>query len=191
MKKTGLFFGSFNPIHIGHMILAEYMIENTDLEELWFIPSPQNPLKEKKSLLAENHRLALVKVAIEDDSRFKVNDIEFKMPQPSYTIDTLTRLSEKYPNNQFVLICGTDIFNSLRKWKNHQELLKQYCFYVYNRPGSDLAEFKGDPAIKLFEAPLIEISSSFIRRSIKGSKDVKYMLPEKVYTYIEEMHFYK
>ena len=167
------------------------MIENTDLEELWFIPSPQNPLKEKKSLLAENHRLALVKVAIEDDSRFKVNDIEFKMPQPSYTIDTLTRLSEKYPNNQFVLICGTDIFNSLRKWKNHQELLKQYCFYVYNRPGSDLGEFKDNPSIKLFEAPLIEISSSFIRQSIKESKDVKYMLPEKVYTYIEEMHFYK
>lgn len=191
MKKVGLFFGSFNPIHIGHMILAEYMVEYTDLKELWFIPSPHNPLKEKKSLLADHHRLALVKQAIEEDDRFKVEDLEFKMPQPSYTIDTLIRLSEKHPKNEFVLICGTDIFKSFHKWKNYEELLKHYSFYVYNRPGSDLGEFSEHPKIKLFNAPLIEISSSDIRKSIKESKDIKYMLPENVYTYIQEMHFYQ
>lgn len=191
MKKAGLFFGSFNPIHIGHMILAEYMVEHTDLGELWFIPSPHNPLKEKKSLLADHHRLALVNQAIEVDDRFKVEDIEFKMPQPSYTIDTLTRLSEKFPNQEFVLICGSDIFKSFHKWKNYKELLKQYSFYVYNRPGSDLGDYSDHSKIKLFEAPLIEISSSFIRKSIQESKSVNYMLPDKVGQYIEEMHFYK
>lgn len=191
MKKIGLFFGSFNPIHIGHMILAEYMVEYTDLDELWFVPSPHNPLKEKKSLLSDHHRLALVKQAIESDKRFRAEDIEFKMPQPSYTIDTLIRLSEKYPNNDFVLICGTDIFKSFHKWKNYKELLKQYSFYVYNRPGSNLGEYADHQKIKLFEAPLIEISSSFIRKSIQENKNVNYMLPNKVWKYIEEMHFYK
>lgn len=191
MIKTGLFFGSFNPIHIGHMILAEYMVEQTDLKELWFIPSPHNPLKEKKSLLADHHRLALVNQAIEADDRFKANDLEFKMPQPSYTIDTLSRLSEKYPKREFVLICGSDIFKSFHKWKNYEVLLKQYCFYVYNRPGSDLGDYAKSPQIKCFKAPLIEISSSFIRQSIRDNKSVNYMLPEKVWKYIEEMHFYK
>lgn len=191
MIKTGLFFGSFNPIHIGHLILAEYMVEHTDLAELWFIPSPHNPLKEKKSLLADHHRLALVNQAIDYDDRFKVVDLEFKMPQPSYTIDTLIRLSEKYPNHDFILICGADIFKSFHKWKNYKELLKQYSFYVYNRPGSKLGDYSDHPKIKLFEAPLIEISSSFIRKSIQENKNVNYMLPDKVWKYIEEMHFYK
>lgn len=191
MKKIGLFFGSFNPIHIGHMILAEYMVEYSDLDELWFVPSPHNPLKKKKSLLSDHHRLTLVKQAIESDKRFRAEDIEFKMPQPSYTIDTLIRLSEKYPNNDFVLICGTDIFKSFHKWKNYKELLKQYSFYVYNRPGSNLREFADHPKIRLFEAPLIEISSSFIRKAIQENKNVNYMLPNKVWKYIEEMHFYK
>lgn len=190
-KKTGLFFGSFNPIHSGHMIVAAYMREFTDLDQVWFVISPQNPLKEKHSLLADHHRLMLVKTAIEDDPDFRVSDIEFKMPKPSYTIDTLTRLSEKYPRKEFVLIAGTDILGSFHKWKNHQVLLEYYQIYIYKRPGFDPGKYRNHPSIKFFDAPQIEISSSFIRKAIAGGKDVRYMLPSGVWEYIQEMHFYK
>ncbi len=191
MKKVGLFFGSFNPIHIGHLVLAEYMVEQTDLDELWFVVSPQNPLKEKKTLLADNHRWYMVNLAIENDRRFKAIDIEFHMPRPSYTIDTLIRLNEKYPNNVFVLISGSDIFKNFHKWKNHEILLKQFPFYVYKRPDSELGVFENHPQIKLYEAPQMEISSSFIRQSIKEQKEIQYMLPPKISEYIKEMNFYK
>ena len=191
MKKVGLYFGSFNPIHIGHLIIAEYMVENTDLDELWFVVSPQNPLKEKKSLLADNHRWYMVNLAIENDSRFKAIDIEFSMPRPSYTIDTLTRLNEKYPNNVFVLVSGSDIFKNFHKWKNYETLIKQFPFYVYNRPKTEWGKFKNHPQIKLFEAPQMEISSSFIRESIKAKKQVQYLVPPKIDEYIKEMNFYK
>jgi nicotinate-nucleotide adenylyltransferase len=191
MKKVGLYFGSFNPIHIGHMIIAEYMVENTDLDELWFVVSPQNPLKEKKTLLADNHRWYMVNLAIENDARFKAIDIEFHMPRPSYTIDTLTRLNEKYPNNVFVLVSGSDIFRNFKKWKNHDTLIQQFPFYVYNRPSSQLGEYENHSQIKLFEAPQMEISSSFIRKSIKGKKEIQYLLPPKIDEYIKEMNFYK
>ncbi len=189
--NTGLFFGSFNPIHIGHMILAEYIVENTDLKEVWFVVSPHNPLKEKKGLLADYHRLAMVNIAVEDDARMRSCNIEFKMPQPSYTIDTLAYLSEKYPDRNFVLIGGTDILPSFHKWKNYQVLLENYSLYIYNRPNFDPGEYQKHPNIKIFQAPLLEISASYIRDSIRNGREVRYMLPQKVYEYIMEMHFYE
>jgi nicotinate-nucleotide adenylyltransferase len=190
-NKTGLFFGSFNPIHIGHLIVAGYMREFSDLDQVWFVISPHNPLKEKKTLLADHHRLMLVKTAIEDDPEFRASDIEFKLPQPSYTIDTLTYLKEKYPDHEFVLIAGTDILPSFHKWKNYQTLLNQYQIYIYNRPGYKKGEYANHPSIKFFDAPLMEISSSFIRKAIGEGKDVRYMLPPKVWEYMREMHFYE
>jgi len=190
-KKTGLFFGSFNPIHNGHLIMANYMAEFTDLDEVWFVVSPQNPLKQKNTLLPEHHRLALVRIAIEDQQKLGVTDIEFKMPRPSYTIDTLTWLSEKYPSREFVLISGTDIFSSFHKWKNHEAILEFYSIYVYPRPGSGLGDFTDYPKIKLFAAPMMEISSSFIRQGIKAKKNMRYWMPDKVYEYMQEMHFYE
>jgi len=189
--KTGLFFGSFNPIHIGHLIVAAYMREFSDLDQVWFVISPHNPLKEKKTLLADHHRLMLVKTAIEDDPKFRVSDIEFKMPQPSYTIDTLTYLHEKYPDHEFVLIAGTDILRSFHKWKNYQLILKRYHIYIYNRPGFEKGDYANHPSINYFDAPLMEISSSFIRNAIREGKDVQYMLPPKVWDYVREMHFYE
>lgn len=191
IKKTGLYFGSFNPIHNGHLILANYMAEFTDLDEVWFVISPQNPFKDKSALLAEHHRLALVRIAVEDQQNLGVTDIEFKMPKPSYTIDTLTWLSDKYENRDFVLISGTDIFSSFHKWKNYREILEFYSIYVYPRPGSGLGEFAGHPKIKLFKAPAMEISSSFIREGIKQRKNMRYWMPDTVYNYILEMHFYE
>ena len=195
-KKTGLFFGSFNPIHNGHLILANYMAEFTDLDEVWFVVSPQNPLKEKTSLLAEHHRLALVRIAIEthnllDKQNLGVTDIEFKMPKPSYTIDTLTWLAEKYEQRDFILISGTDIFSSFHKWKNYKEILEFYSIYVYPRPGSNLGDYANHPKVKLFSAPMMEISSSFIRKGIKAKKNMRYWMPDKVYDYVQEMHFYE
>jgi len=189
--KTGLFFGSFNPVHIGHLIVAAYMREFSDLDQVWFVVSPHNPLKAKKTLLADHHRLMLVKTAIEDDPKFRACDIEFKMPQPSYTIDTLTYLGEKYPMHRFVLIAGTDILPTFHKWKNYRILLSEYQIYIYNRPGYDKGSYAGHPSISFFDAPLMEISSSFIRQAIKNGKDVQYMLPPKVWQYIREMHFYE
>lgn len=190
-RKTGLLFGSFNPIHNGHLILASYMAAFTDLDEVWFVVSPQNPLKEKNSLLADYHRLALVRLAIEDHPKMKAEDIEFKMPKPSYTIDTLTWLNEKYPDRSFIVICGTDNFQSFHKWKNYEQILDQYCLYVYPRPGYDLEEYASNPHIKLFDAPNMEISSSFIRKGIKAKKNMQFWMPQKVYDYIVEMHFYE
>ena len=191
IKKIGLLFGSFNPIHNGHLILANYMAEFTNLDEVWFVVSPQNPLKSKSTLLADYHRLALTRLAIEDSIKLKVSNIEFNMPKPSYTIDTLTWLSEDNPNREFVVICGTDIFPSLHKWKNYKEILNQYSLYVYPRPGYQLGEYDNHPSITLHNAPLMEISSSFIRKGIKQKKNMSYWMPEEVYNYIIEMHFYE
>ena len=190
-KKTGLFFGSFNPIHTGHLMIASYMIEYTDLDTLWFVVSPQNPLKDKVTLLADLHRLAMVNIAIEDDPRFRSSTIEFHLPQPSFTIDTLTYLSEKYPERNFILIAGSDTLPTLHKWKNFEKLLEQYHFYIYPRPGTPPSQFDNHPNIHFVDAPLVEISSSFIREGIRKGKDMQYFLPEKVRKYIEEMHFYE
>ncbi len=191
MIKTGLFFGSFNPIHNGHLMVASYMIEFTDMAELWFVVSPQNPLKEQKSLLADHHRLYMVNLAFGDDTRFKSSDIEFKMPKPSYTIMTLTYLSEKFPNREFVIISGSDIFPTFHKWKNWEQLLEYYRFYVYPRPGSQEHELLQHPSITKINAPMVEISSSFVRESIREGKSMRNFLPEPVRKYIEEMNFYR
>ena len=193
-KNTGLFFGSFNPIHIGHLAIANYMLEFTDLDEMWFMVSPHNPLKEKESLLAGHHRYALVQIATENYPRFRASNFEFNLPRPSYTIDTLVRLEEKYPGRRFTLIAGSDIFPTFHKWKNWEELLANYRIYVYNRPGSEsgsgIGKYEGHPNIRLFKAPMMEISSSFIRDALSEGKDIRFFLPEKVYEYILEMHFY-
>jgi len=190
-SRIGLFFGSFNPIHNGHLMIASYMVEYTDLKEVWFIVSPHNPLKEKSTLLADHHRLAMANIAVEDDPRFRASNIEFHLPQPSYTIDTLAYLSEKYPDKEFVLIAGSDILPTFHKWKNHEQLLGFYKLYIYPRPLSGSSPFDNNPQIHFTAAPLIEISSSFIRDGIKQGKNMRHFLPEKVWKYIEEMHFYK
>jgi len=189
--KIGLFFGSFNPIHIGHLAIANYIVEYSDLDEIWLVVSPQNPLKKKKTLLNEYDRLKMVELALKDDFRIKPTDIEFRLPKPSYTIDTLTYLSERNPKHDFVLIAGTDNFQSFHKWKNYEQILKQYKLYVYPRPGYELGEYKNHTSLSLINAPLMEISSSFIRESIKDNKDIRYFLPVEVYNYIKKMSLYK
>ncbi len=190
-KKIGLFFGSFNPIHTGHLIVANYMAGFTDLDEVWFVVSPHNPLKEKKSLLSNVHRLTLVRLATEEHPNLKVCDIEMKLPQPSYTIRTLTYLAEEYPDNHFVLICGTDILPSFHKWKNYEQILEQYELYIYPRPGYDPGQWKDHPKIKYIAAPMVEISASFIRKGIQDEKNMDYFLPSKVYEYMRGMNFYE
>lgn len=189
-QKIGLYFGSFNPIHIGHMAIANYMLEFTDLDKVWFVISPHNPLKEKKSLLADYHRLEMVHQALEDEYKMKASNIEFNMPQPSYTIDTLTWLDEKYPDKEFIVIMGGDSIESIHKWKNYEALLEEYKIYVYARPGAK-HDRQLHEHIKIFHAPQMEISASFIRNSIKDGKNIRYFLPKKVWDYIQEMHFYE
>jgi nicotinate-nucleotide adenylyltransferase len=189
--KTGLFFGSFNPIHNGHLMIASYMVEFAGLDQVWFVVSPHNPLKEKSSLLPDHHRLAMVNLAIEDDRRFKSSNIEFKLPKPSYTIDTLTYLAEKYPGKTFILILGSDNLPTLHKWKNWEALLSQYRLYIYPRPNTITSLFDNHPSLTMVDAPLITVSSSFIRKGIADGHDMRYFLPEKVWKYVEEMNFYR
>lgn len=191
MKKTGLLFGSFNPIHIGHLIIAAYMQQFTDLEEIWFVVSPHNPLKEKKDLLDDQERLAMVKMAIDNNPIFSACEIEFSMPRPSYTIDTLNQLESIHPDREFVIIAGTDIFEKFHKWKDYKLLPEKYFFYIYNRPACDAGEYVHHPSVHIFDAPLLDISSTFIREAIKNRKDVRYMLSEKVWKYIQVKGFYR
>jgi len=197
MLKIGLFFGSFNPVHIGHLAIAGYMKEFTDLDQVWFIVSPQNPLKKKETLLSDRDRLHLVELAIGVDLRFRVSDIEFTLPQPSYTIDTLAYLSEKYPERRFTLIMGEDNINTLHKWKNGEELVRRYSIIVYPRLNSGrknskrLLELLEIADIQEVKAPIIEISGTFIRNAIKQGKNVSWFVPEPVWKYIREMHFYE
>lgn len=187
----GLFFGSFNPIHVGHMVLANYMVSFTDLEQVWFVVSPHNPLKEKASLLNQNQRLHMVNLAIGDNDRLKSSNIEFSLPQPSYTINTLAHLKEKYPKHQFSLIMGEDNLESFSKWKNYEEILKNHKLYVYPRPNCNSEELKAHPNVVMTEAPLMEISSTMIRKAIKDKKDVSFFVPQAVWQYLDEMSFYK
>ena len=195
--KTGLYFGSFNPIHIGHLAIANYMVENSDLDEVWFVVSPHNPLKRKSSLLADHHRIRLAEIAIGSDERFSVSDIETRMPQPSFTIDTLTWLGEQYPSREFALIMGGDNLATLHKWKNAEELVKKYSIYVYPRrdkKGAYPDELEGlikEARIEVVEAPLMEISGTTIRQSIAEGKDIRHFLPPGVWKYIDEMNFYR
>jgi nicotinate-nucleotide adenylyltransferase len=189
--KTGLYFGSFNPIHMGHMAIASFMVEFSDTEQLWFVVSPQNPLQEKKGLLKDHHRLEMVRLAIGDDERFRASDIEFRLPTPSYTIDTLTYLEEKHPNREFQLVMGADGLRSFHKWKNADLIVQKYHRLIYPRPGVDPASIAGTPNATLVDAPLMEISSSFIRRAIREGRDVRHLVPPEAYTYMREMHFYE
>lgn len=188
--KVGLFFGSFNPIHIGHMALANYFVEFTDLEQIWFVVSPHNPLKEKKSLLNDYARLDLVEVAIEDDPRFKACDIEFRMPQPSYSIDTLTYLTEKHPDHEFAIIMGSDGLSTFNKWKNSEQIIKDYSRYVYPRPPQKMEEIQQHQNVYVVDAPQIDISSTFIRASIYKKKDIRHFLPYKVFQQIDKAGYY-
>lgn len=190
-SKIGLFFGSFNPIHIGHMMIAEYMAEFTDLSEVWFVVSPQNPHKQKLTMLNERERLHMVQLAIGKDIRFKTSDIEFYLPKPSYTINTLTYLSEKHPTKQFVLIIGGDNLQSFKKWKNYEKILEYYYLYVYKRQVSIKNNELLGSRVTIVDAPQIEISSSFIRKSIAAEKCVRYFLPREVDDYIKHMNYYR
>ncbi len=189
--KVGLFFGSFNPVHIGHLSIAEYIYENSDLDQLWFVVSPQNPLKRKQTLLDDHHRLEMVYQAIKNDDRFMASDIEFRMPKPSYTVDTLTYLSEKFPSYEFQMILGADNLLSFERWKNCEILVENYKRIVYPRHGVSWEQIRKHKNIEVVEAPKIEISSSFIRKNIAEGKKVKYLLPPAVFKYIEEMGFYR
>jgi nicotinate-nucleotide adenylyltransferase len=191
--KIGLFFGSFNPIHIGHLIIADYFLKYSDLNKIWFVISPHNPFKKKESLLADYHRFAMVNLAIEDNNAFKASDVEFKLPQPSYTINTLNHLHSLYPKHEFALIMGEDNLITFDKWKDYKNILENYKLYVYRRKNYNLQNlsFINNKNIIQIDTPLIEISASVIRQSIKNKKDMRYMLPAKVYDYIKEMHFYE
>ena len=190
--KVGLFFGSFNPVHVGHMVLANYMLGFTDLEKVWFVISPHNPLKKKASLLHERHRLQLVQAAIGNNNRMKASDVEFRLPQPSYTVNTLAHLQEKYPGHRFALIMGADNLAGFHKWKNYEAILEHYELYVYPRQdGFPETELSAHPHVKLIPAPRIEISSTMIRQGIKDKKDLRYFLAPAVWDYIKEMHFYE
>jgi nicotinate-nucleotide adenylyltransferase len=197
MTKIGLYFGSFNPVHIGHIAIAGYMTEYAGLDQVWFVVSPQNPLKKKETLLADHNRLYMAQLAIGDNDRLKASDIEFKLPIPSYTIDTLTYLKEKYPKNDYCLVMGEDNLYTLHKWKNSDELIRKYPIYVYPRtasakPFSPLLEHILSVAlIHHVKAPLMDISGTFIREGIKNGKNMSYFLPPAVWKYIKEMHFYE
>jgi len=189
--KTGLFFGSFNPVHIGHLAIANYLAAYTDMQQVWFVISPQNPLKKKDTLLEDYKRRTLVELAIADDDRFRVCDIEFRLPRPSYTIDTLVYLKEKYPRHDFSLIMGSDSLSTFYKWKNHKAISEGYDRYVYPRPGFVLSKQTDDKRLFQVNAPLLEISSTFIRKALGERRDIRHFLPPRVYSYILEMHYYE
>lgn len=188
---TGLFFGSYNPIHVGHLIIANYMASFSGLKEVWLVVSPHNPLKAKSSLANMYDRLEMAKLATENAPQIRVSDIEFKLPQPSYTIDTLTHLHERYPEKEFVLIMGADNLSSLKKWKNFEVLLQNYQIYVYPRPGADVSEWLSHPSITFTDTPEIEISSTFIRKAIKEKKNVQFFIPDNVLAFIEQKNMYR
>lgn len=188
--KIGLYFGSFNPVHTGHLIIASHILNATGLEKIWFIVSPQNPFKENHTLLNEYDRLHLLRVAVEDDNRMKVSDIEFGLPKPSYTSVTLSHLGEKYPEHQFSIVMGSDSFQNLHNWKNAEFIIKNYPIYVYRRPGFDI-ENKINAKLELLEAPLLEISATHIRQLIKNGRSIRYLVTDKVREEIEKGNYYK
>lgn len=194
MKKIGLFFGSFNPIHIGHLILGNYILEHSDMEELWFVVSPQNPLKDKKTLLKDHNRLDMVQLAIKNYPKMRASNVEFSLPKPSYTIDTLAYLKEKHPDYSFALIMGEDNLESLPKWKNYQKLIQNYHIIVYPRTfegEKKTHEYLQHENISLVKAPIIELSSTEIRNMIKEGKNVRPMLPPEVFDYLDGSSLYR
>ncbi|HLT53066.1 MAG TPA: nicotinate (nicotinamide) nucleotide adenylyltransferase [Flavobacteriaceae bacterium] len=191
--KVGLYFGTFNPIHIGHLAIANHMAEYSDLEQIWFVVTPQSPFKTKQSLLDNHQRFEMVYRATETYPKLKPSDIEFNLPQPNYTVNTLAYLQEKYPQHDFSLIMGEDNLKSLHKWKNYEVILEHHHVYVYPRisDGNIETQFDKHPHIHLVNAPIMEVSSTFIRSAIKDRKNIRPLLPQPVWEYIDEMHFYK
>ena len=201
--NIGLYFGTYNPIHVGHLIIANHMVSYTKLDQVWLVVSPQNPLKIKSSLLADYHRLALVRVAVETNNNLKASNIEFGLPKPSYTINTLTYIREKHPEHTFSLIMGEDNLRTLHKWKNYEQIIENHSIYVYPRALTEQErlyqgnlkeidqQFTNHSKITRCDAPVMKVSASFIRKAIKEKKDVKYLLSDPVYNYLTEMHFYE
>lgn len=191
MTKVGLYFGTFNPIHVGHCIIAQYMLEFTDLDEVWFVVTPHNPHKKKSTLLDDRQRLHMVNLAIGEHYKLRVSDVEFGLPQPSYTATTLAYLEESHPDHSFHLIMGEDNLESFPRWRNHEAILEEHDLYVYPRINSDGGQLKDHPKVHITGAPIIEIASTDIRQAIKEGKDVSFMLPEAVWTYIDQELFYR
>jgi nicotinate-nucleotide adenylyltransferase len=189
-QLIGLFFGSFNPIHTGHIIIANIMAENTDLKKVWFVVSPQNPFKPSKGLLHEFDRFDMVKAAIADNYKLEACDAEFHLPKPSYTIHTLTYLTEKHPDKEFKLIIGEDNLEGFVRWKNYQQILEQYGLYVYERPGAQPSELKTHPNVKIVPAPMLDISATYIRECIRNKKSIRYLVPEAVEQMLQTKGFY-
>ncbi|RTL57498.1 MAG: nicotinate-nucleotide adenylyltransferase [Sphingobacteriales bacterium] len=188
--RVALYFGSFNPIHHGHLIIANYIVENTDADQVWFVVSPQNPFKQSSALLNEYQRLHLVNLAIEGEKKLKASNIEFNLPKPSYTINTLTYLKEKYPGNDFVVLMGSDSFQNISKWKNAEVILKNYPLYIYLRPGFEITETH-NATVKIVDAPLLQISATHIRESVKAGKSIRYLVPDLVMEEILKGGYYK
>lgn len=191
--KIGLYFGTFNPIHIGHLTIANYLAEYSDLDQVWFVVTPHSPFKKKSTLLDNHHRYQMVDRAVEMYSKLKASDIEFNLPQPNYTINTLVYLEEKYPDNEFALIMGEDNLNSFHKWKNYEQIIERHHIYVYPRISKVKTEskFENHEKVHFINAPIMELSSTFIRSGIKEKKNIRPMLPENVWQYLDEMNFYK
>lgn len=191
--KIGLYFGTFNPIHVGHLIIANHMAEHSSLEQIWMVVTPHNPLKQKNTLLDDYHRLHLVNLATEDYPKIKPSDIEFKLPQPNYTVNTLAHLKDKFPQHEFSLIMGEDNLKSLHKWKNHDYILENHDIYIYPRISeeSENLDLKNHPRIHEIDAPIVEISSTFIRNSIKNKQNIRPLLSDKVWQYVDDNNFYK
>ena len=186
----GLYFGSFNPVHIGHLIIATYVINTTQMQQIWLVVSPQNPLKPSKTLLNEYHRLHLVQSSLEGENKIRASNIEFQLPKPSFTIDTLTHLQEKYPQHQFSIIMGSDSFCNLPKWKNYEKIIKDYSFYIYKRQGYEIDNNLG-AQVQVLDAPILQISSTQIRNLIKAGKSIRYLVPDVVKEEIERNGYYR
>jgi nicotinate-nucleotide adenylyltransferase len=189
--KIGLYFGSFNPIHHGHLIIANHIVQNTAIDQIWFIVSPQNPLKPAAGLLNEYQRLYLIKIAIEGEKNLRASDIEFGLPKPSYTSNTLAHLHEKHPEHDFSIIMGSDSFQNITRWKNYEYILKNYPVYIYKRPNYEITQSFPEASVIQVHAPLLEISATHIRENIKNGKSIRYLVPEKVQEEIDKGHYYK
>jgi nicotinate-nucleotide adenylyltransferase len=190
-KNIGLFFGSFNPVHVGHMIIANYIAQAGNVDEVWMIVSPHNPLKDKTSLANDHERLHMVNLAIGDNTKIKASNIEFSLPKPSYTIDTLSYLQDKYPDNTFTVIMGGDNLATLHKWKNYEVILANYHILVYSRPSYDLGELKNHSKVTIVDAPLLELSASYIRECIQKGKSIQYLVPDAIYKYLDGSNLYR
>jgi len=186
----GLYFGSFNPVHVGHLIIANHVLNYTSVEQVWFVVSPQNPFKSSHTLLNEYHRLHMVNIAIDGSTRLRASNVEFKLPKPSYTIDTLAYLTEKYPQHKFSIIMGSDGFQNLEKWKNYLQLVKNYTFFIYNRPGFSIAQTFGAD-VTVLDAPLLDISSTRIREMVREKKSIRFLVPDVVNEEIEKNSYYR